>query len=149
MSISKADCPQVTAAPYPGAKSRNNPSGSLLSRNEYIEQSVQHWINHFEDSEKYQNSSLSIKGLYLVKHLSLIGVNIKLARRLLCTIESKQDKTNESDKSEMERMDTGDTEEGERMDDVDKEKDGDADMFSEEEDASIQLSRVESDLEIT
>ena len=151
MSISKTDCPQVTAAPYPGAKSRNNPSGSLLSRNEYIEQSVQNWINHFEDSEKYQNSSLSLKGLYLVNHLNLIGVNIKLAKRLLCTIESKQDKTNESDKSEMERMDTGetDTEEGERMDDVDKEKDGDADMFSDEEDASIQLSRVKSDLEIT
>ena len=156
MIISKADCPTEIAAPYPGARTRNNPTGSYLSRTQYIDSLVNDWVNHFGDSADFQNTSLSRKTMYLVRHLVALKVNQKVAMKILVNIESRQEKTHENIVRELERMDTDDGDEAERGDEVVIEErnvdiaapDADADMFSEEENDALESSRVESDLEV-
>ena len=61
LEISQEDCPTEVASKYPGIFRRNNPNGSLLSKDEFIECSVKAWVLHFGGSEKYENTSLSKK----------------------------------------------------------------------------------------
>ena len=61
--ITKADCPSKAADPYPGKRTRNNPTGSVLTRKQFIEKQVEDWINHIDDSEEYQNELVSRKAV--------------------------------------------------------------------------------------
>ena len=69
VEICQQDCPPVPAPKYPGAYSKDNPNGSIISKAEYIDCAVKSWVEHFEESEKYENTSLSKKVLYLTQHL--------------------------------------------------------------------------------
>ena len=55
-----------------------------------MEVAVRSWIDHFADSEKYQNTSLAHKTRYLVRHLKAFKVDAKGARALLVKCESDQ-----------------------------------------------------------
>ena len=76
IEICQEDCPQVPASKYPGAFSKDNQNGSILNKEEYIDCAVKSWVEHFEESEKYENTSVSKKVLYLTQHLK----NYKTAR---------------------------------------------------------------------
>ena len=95
--ITKADCPPNIASGYPGKWSRNNRSGSQLSKSEYTEKLVKDWIDHFKSSDNYQNSPLSKKALYLTRHLVALKVTYKVALKLLVDLESKQSSVVSSD----------------------------------------------------
>ena len=69
VEICQKDCPPVPASKYPGAYSKDNPNGSVLSKVEYIDCVVKSWVEHFKEGEKYENTSLSKKVLYLTQHL--------------------------------------------------------------------------------
>ena len=90
--ITKEDCPPQTAPPYPGKWSRENPRGTSVSRSDYIDHLVDNWVKHFEDSQSYQNSTLSHKAKYLVRYLVNVNVNwrkvnAKVATKLLVQAE--------------------------------------------------------------
>ena len=61
--ITRKGCPTKLAEPYPEIKNRNNPSGSLLTRKEYIIREAQAWIDHFGDSENYRNTFTANKAI--------------------------------------------------------------------------------------
>ena len=69
LEITQADCPAQIVPKYPGVYHRNNPDGSSLSKHEFIEHAVRQWVEHFNGSEKYENTSLANKARYLVPHL--------------------------------------------------------------------------------
>ena len=147
MSICAADCPTERAPPYPGVWTRKNPTGSLLSKSKYIESMVQQFVDHFGDSETFQNTSLSNKTKYLVLYLDHLKVKNKVAKKILADIESKQSKTSPNIVGEDERMET------EREDDEDQTVDTStpdllADMFSDGEEQEDGLSRVKIEIEI-
>ena len=70
IEISQTDCPQDKAPKYPGWFNRNNPSGSVLSKPEFIKCIVESWVKHFGESEKYENTNLAHKTMYLKDYLS-------------------------------------------------------------------------------
>ena len=74
--IAREDCPPNCAAAYPGKFGRNNRGGSVLTKEEFTEVAVRCWIDHFADSEKYQNTSLAHKTRYLVRHLKVFIMTI-------------------------------------------------------------------------
>ena len=88
--IAREDCPPNCAAAYPGKFGRNNRGGSVLTKEEFTEVAVRCWIDHFADSEKYQNTLLANKTRYLVRHLKVFKVSAKNARALLVKCESDQ-----------------------------------------------------------
>ena len=67
--ISQQDCPAVPAPQYPGIYSKDNPNGSLLTKQDFILSAVKAWVDHFKESEKYESTRLSMKVLYLMRHL--------------------------------------------------------------------------------
>ena len=97
--IGGEDCPANPATAYPGLYGRNNRNGSVLTKQKFKEEAVRRWVEHFGDSEKYENTSLANKAIYLFRHLKAFKVNAKEARALLVKVESDETK--------------GDTEEGE------------------------------------
>ena len=90
--ITKEDCPPQGAPPYPGKWSSQNPLGTTLSKSEYIDKQVEDWVKHFKNSQNYQNTVLSNKAKYLVRHLGKVNVNwrkvnTKVAMKLLVKAE--------------------------------------------------------------
>ena len=67
--ITKKDCPPMRANPYPGKLK------TKLSKEEYIDKEVEDWVGYFGDSQEYQNSLLSLKVKYLLRHLEMLIVN--------------------------------------------------------------------------
>ena len=46
--IRAKDCPPGKAPFYPGKKTRNNPTGSMLTRYEFADKVITDWVRHFE-----------------------------------------------------------------------------------------------------
>ena len=88
--INAADCPSTPAAAWPGKYRRNNKTGSVMTKQQFVEGAVRRWVEHFEGSDKYENTSLSNKARYLVWHLRALNVNVKKARALIVKVESDQ-----------------------------------------------------------
>ena len=86
--ISREDCPDWVASAFPGKFDKNNSNGTLMSRQEWKEDQVRRWCEHFSDNPKYENSSLASKVLYLVPHLKILKVKPGEARALLVKVES-------------------------------------------------------------
>ena len=90
--IGGEDCPANPATAYPGLYGRNNRNGSVLTKQKFKEEAVRRWVEHFGDSEKYENTSLAHKARYLIRHLKAFKVNTKEARALLVKVESDETK---------------------------------------------------------
>ena len=88
--IARGDCPPNPAAAYPGKYGRNNKGGSVLTREKFKEEAVRCWIDHFGESEKFENTPLGNKAIYLAYHLKALKVNAKEARALIVKVESDQ-----------------------------------------------------------
>lgn len=88
--INAADCPPTPATAYPGRYGKNNKTGSIKTKQQFLEEAVRFWVEHFEGSDKYENTSLSNKARYLVWHLRALKVNVKKARALIVKVESDQ-----------------------------------------------------------
>ena len=88
--IAREDCPENPAIAYPGKYGRNNRGGSVLTREEFKEEAVRNWVDHFDESEKYQNTPLGHKAIYLARHLKRFNVDAKEARALIVKVESAQ-----------------------------------------------------------
>ena len=86
--ISQEDCPVWVASSYPGKFRKDNLNGTLMSRQEWKEDQVRRWCEHFSDNPKYENSSLASKNRYLVPHLKILKVKPGEARALLVKVES-------------------------------------------------------------
>ena len=67
--ISQVDCPSTVASQYPGKFSKDNPNGSVLNKHEFIESAVRDWVKHFDESDKYENTTMAHKVMYLEHHL--------------------------------------------------------------------------------
>ena len=95
--ISLKDCPTEIAPHYPGAFSKDNPSGSLESRNDFLRGVVKSWVSHFKYSRKYENTSLSKKTdllLHYLKNFRNKRFGWKQAAEILAKIEA-EDKVEE------------------------------------------------------
>ena len=161
--ITKADCPSKKADPYPGIMRKDNPSGSLLTRQQHIEKQVQDWIDHFEDSDQYQNESVSNKVRYLMRHIKVLNVTRRAATKILVELESKQRESDAQEES-AKQMDVVTNEEGvdgdaipvrdqhnqdtNNVDMIDEEPNSDVDMFSDDENPNNGQNRRESELEL-
>ena len=88
--IARGDCPLNPAAAYPGKYGRNNRGGSVLTKEKFKEEAVRCWIEHFGESEKFENTPLGNKASYLAQHLKALKVNAKEARALIVRVESDQ-----------------------------------------------------------
>ena len=55
LGIKLEDCPPP-AQTYPGKMPRNNKTGSLQSRQEYIDSEIEKWVRHFDNAEKYHKT---------------------------------------------------------------------------------------------
>ena len=161
--ITRADCPSKIADPYPGKRNKNNPSGSLLTRKEYVEKQVQDWIDHFKDNEQYQDELVTNKVRYLVRHLKVFNMTYKAALKLLVELESRLTVTDAEDISvgQDEIMDEGTevehssqvegNEHDQNENNVDMFDDGnssDIDMFADDETCYRDNKRAETDLEL-
>lgn len=87
--ISQVDCPDWVASSFPGKFHKDNLNGTLMSRQEWKEDQVRRWCEHFSDNPKYENTSLANKVMYLVRHLKMLKVKIREARALLVKVESE------------------------------------------------------------
>ena len=163
--ITKADCPSKAADPYPGKRGRNTPTGSVLTRKQFIEKQVEDWINHFDDSEEYQNELVSRKAVYLVRHLKVFKIPYKSALKLLVEVESRQKENDIEDNSQQQIQNEGmeeDEDDGnnvqpqetqsdqniDNFDMLDVDQASDVDMFSEDDSEQNDQKRVKTDLEL-
>ena len=48
------DNPPMPAPAYPGRKSRNRPEGSVLTREEFLQQETDQWLIHVKDNPMYK-----------------------------------------------------------------------------------------------
>ena len=87
--IKIADCPKDLALRYPGSWSRNTPEGTLLSREDWLKQEIEKWINHFNGNDVYNQTSQSNKQRYLLSFLK--PLNPKKVPLLLLFWRSKQE----------------------------------------------------------
>jgi hypothetical protein len=87
--IKKADCPPGLAEPYPGKKSRNNPKGTVLTKSEFTDKSVETWVRHFENSDEYHKTIFSNKVGYLKTYLKPLKVGYSDVKEKLMAAESK------------------------------------------------------------
>ena len=99
-SIRSEDCPQGMAEPYPGKQSRNNPSGSVFTKSEYINSEVEKWVRHFDDSDLYHKTYFSDRVKYLQVYLRPLCVSYKEAKSKLLEVEARVAQDNEEDNFE-------------------------------------------------
>ena len=85
--IRKEDCPDWIAKGYPGKFSKDKPSGTLMSKEEWKEDQVRRWFDHISENQKYESTSLAHKVRYLVPHLKMLNVKPGQARTLLVKVE--------------------------------------------------------------
>ena len=161
--ITKEDCPSQKADPYPGKRSRKNPSGSLLTRQQHIEKQVQDWISHFKDSDRYQNDTVYNKVKYLMRYLKGLNVTNRAATKLLVELESKHSES-DSQEENAKQMEVETNEDGvdnnaipvedqhiqdtSNFDMIEEEQNSDVDMFSDDENHNNEKKRTESELEL-
>ena len=89
------DCPQQLAEPYPGKQNRNNPSGSALTKSEFVNTQVEKWVRHFNDSDLYHKTYFSHKVKYLQVYLKTLCVPYKDVKSKLLEVEAKVAKEKE------------------------------------------------------
>ena len=95
--IKSEDCPDESAPPYPGKKSRNNPEGSLLNKSEFIDSEIDKWVRHFENSEKYHQTYFAVRANYLYCHMKRLFVSSKDIKDKLIKTETKLAKESEDE----------------------------------------------------
>ena len=95
--IRKADCPPGLADPYPGKKSRNNPKGTVLTKSEFISETVETWVRHFENSDDYHKTVFSNKVGYLQTYLKLLKVGYSDVKEKLMEVETKLAQENQEE----------------------------------------------------
>ena len=104
--ITQDDCPLNKAEKYPRKFTKNNLTGTTLSKEEYKETLVKNWVQHFYQSEikteKYQNTPLAHKSIYLMRHLDNNPVKQKEARALIIKAEVSIDTNNRQRENEQE-----------------------------------------------
>ena len=83
------DCPSGTAQFYPGKKTRNNPTGTHLSKDEYADKVISDWVKHFEDKERYKSAPWSNKASYLLEYIKPLKIGYKAAKSKLLNVERK------------------------------------------------------------
>ena len=67
--LSMADVNIPNPLKYPGKLGRNNKSGTLLTKPEWIRQEVKRWIDEMKTNDKYDNSFHSVKSHVLLMWL--------------------------------------------------------------------------------
>ena len=68
--ITASDNPDEKAPQYPGKFRRNNKQGTILSRQEWLKQQTDEWVQHMRVKPAYTETYLSDKALVLLSHLS-------------------------------------------------------------------------------
>ena len=160
--IRKADCPSKLAESYPGKYSKNNPAGSLLTKKQYTEKQVQDWIDHFGDSQEYQDESFAHKVTYLVRHLKALNITRKETQKFLVQLEGKpadgrarkgkEGELENNDAEEEMEYETGEenqvAENFDNVEMIESEYDSDVDMFADDDEDNRDKKRAESDFEL-
>ena len=95
--MSRADCPANQAPKFPGKKTRNNPTGTLLTKSEFIEKEIEAWVNHFNNSNMYHETYFAHKIIYLRQHLKDLSVEKGEMKRILIQVEKKLAKETEEE----------------------------------------------------
>ena len=86
--MNKDDVKIDRAPKYPGKWTRNNKSGSTLSRCEYLESEANKWVDKVKDLDKYNTTSTTVKTHLLREHLGSMNVAFSRAKKLLINAES-------------------------------------------------------------
>ena len=86
--MNKDDVKIDRAPKYPGKWTRNNKSGSPLSRCEYLESEAKKWVDKVKDLDKYNTTSTTAKTHLLREHLGSMNVAFSRAKKLLINAES-------------------------------------------------------------
>ena len=85
------------AVAYPGKKSKNNPGGSVLTKDEFIGEAIENWVRHFNNSDKYHQTYFTNKACYLEFHLKHLKVAYKKVKEILMKVEFKLAKETEDE----------------------------------------------------
>ena len=85
------------ADPYPGKKSRNNPKGTVLTKSEFISETVETWVRHFENIDDYHKTVVSNKVGYLQTYLKLLKVGYSDVKEKLMEVETKLAQENQEE----------------------------------------------------
>lgn len=85
--INQDDCPSDPASHYPGKKSRNNPRGSSLTKDSFIDEEIVKWVRHFNNSDRYNTTPFGHRVMYLRKHLRYLNVPLTDIKEKLMKIE--------------------------------------------------------------
>ena len=99
--IKIADCPKDLALWYPGSWSRNTPEGTLLSREDWLKQEIEKWINHFKGNDVYNQTSQSNKQRYLLSFLKPLNPKKSTVIAALLEIETRMEEEKEGLRLEM------------------------------------------------
>ena len=95
--IRREDCPTKMAAAYPGKQSKNNPGGSVLTKDEFIGEAIENWVRHFNNSDKYHQTYFTKKACYLEFHLKHLKVTYKKVKEILMKVGFKLAKETEDE----------------------------------------------------
>ena len=60
-----------------------------MTKEAFLEEAVRSWVEHFGESEKFENTALANKTIYLKRHLKAFRVDVKKVRALLVKVESE------------------------------------------------------------
>ena len=71
-----SDCKLEPPLQYPGKFHRNNKSGTLQTRSEWLISQSQKWVNCMKQSDKYERSPFSVKANCLMFWLKNIQVYV-------------------------------------------------------------------------
>ena len=134
--IRREDCPVDRAPFYPGKKSRNNPNGSTLTKFEFVSKTIEDWVKHFDDSDKYHNTGFAEKVGYLKVHLRNLFVGSNEVKETLLAVENKLAENREEENL------------ANSQNFLNTEMDVDNDDGSEPDDPDIMISRWEREQEI-
>ena len=134
--IRREDCPVDRAPFYPGKKSRNNPNGSTLTKFEFVSKTIEDWVKHFDDSDKYHNTGFAEKVGYLKVHLRNLFVGSNEVKETLLAVENKLAENREEETL------------ANSQNFLNTEMDVDNDDGSEPDDPDIMISRWEREQEI-
>ena len=67
---------------YPGKFSRNNPSGTLLSREQYLYEEAKKWVSFMKENPKYKSTWRTDKAKVLLSHLLKLKVSDGKGKKL-------------------------------------------------------------------
>ena len=94
---------------YPGLKNKNNPNGTLESKECFIQEEIRKWVRHFIENHRdlYDATVVSVKVRFLTRHLdqNIRGIKQEDLKEWLWKIEEQETESVEEENLERQSQD--------------------------------------------